>query len=105
MVNDRWVFGGFCETTKMGFLVEIPDKAATTLMPLVQRYVAPGSEIHTDGLRSYGGIPGLPVNPPYTHLVVNHSEHFVDPNTGACTNNVENYWGRAKTYPFFMTMC
>ena len=27
---------------------------------------------------------------------MNHSEHFVDPNTGACTNNVENYWGRAK---------
>ena len=28
----------------------------------------------------------------YTHQWVNHSEHFVDPDTDACTNAVEGIW-------------
>ena len=32
----------------------------------------------------------------YTHLMVNHSENFVDPYTGAHTNTMEGVWNAVK---------
>ena len=34
----------------------------------------------------------------YDHHVVNHSQNFVDPITGTCTNAVEAYWSRLKAW-------
>lgn len=96
VVQQRWVFGGVCRETGQGFLVLIPDKTAQTLLPLIEEHVAPGSTIHSDGLASYNNINTLPVIPPYQHLVVNHNRNFVDPQTGACTNNIECYWKNCK---------
>ncbi|RUS85680.1 hypothetical protein EGW08_006556 [Elysia chlorotica] len=96
VVQQRWVFGGICRETGRGFLVLIPNKEADTLLPLVRDHIAPGSIVHSDGLRSYNGIVHLPVVPAYQHFVVNHNQNFVDPQTGACTNTVECYWKNAK---------
>ncbi|GFO19927.1 hypothetical protein PoB_004643200 [Plakobranchus ocellatus] len=96
VVEQRWVFGDVCPATGQGFLTHIADKSAATLLPLIMRYVEPGSIIHSDGLPSYNNIATLPVNPPYQHLVVNHNRNFVDPVTGACTNHVECYWKNCK---------
>jgi len=43
---------------------------------------------------AYGGISNLPEG--YQHLTVNHSLNFVDPQTGAHTQSVENMWSRFK---------
>ncbi|KAL3095349.1 hypothetical protein niasHS_007448 [Heterodera schachtii] len=40
-------------------------------------------------------IPTIPM-PPYRHVWVNHTENFIDPATGACTNMVEGFWKNAK---------
>ena len=32
----------------------------------------------------------------YVHLMVNHSENFVDPYTGAHTNTIEGVWSQVK---------
>ena len=32
----------------------------------------------------------------YTHTTVNHSQHFVDPDDGTCTNWIESYWNAVK---------
>ena len=96
VVQQRWVFGGSCPTTKKGFLILVPDRTAATLLPLIQEHIAPGSVIHSDMWAAYNGIDQLPVNPPYTHHTVNHTENFVDPATGADTNHVENMWKNAK---------
>ena len=51
---------------------------------------------------AYNGIQqALPPNQvPYQHLVVNHSQNFVDPVTQACTNHVEVITN--MTYPEIM---
>ncbi|QQP51686.1 Uncharacterized protein FKW44_013120 [Caligus rogercresseyi] len=84
LVPERWVFGGYCPNTKEGFLFMVENRSATVLLPLIVENAA------------YGGIPQLPVLPPFQHEVVNHSQNFVDPGTGAHTNNVECYWKNAK---------
>jgi hypothetical protein len=96
MVKERWVFEGYCPTSGRGFLELVPDRSAPTLLPLVEKYIAPGSIVVSDGWRSYMRIQNLPVNPPYQHIDVDHSRHFVDPVTGACTNHVECFWKNVK---------
>lgn len=102
-VEQRWVFGAICRQTGHSFLVLIPNKEANTLLPIIQDRIAPGSIIHSDGLRSYDNIRNLPVNPPFQHLVVIHEHNFVDPITGACTNRVECLWKNCKKT--FKEMC
>ena len=47
----------------------------------VGQYIRPNTEVHSDLWRAYGGIRSLPEG--YNHLLVNHSVHFVDPDTQA----------------------
>lgn len=65
-VPERWVFGGVDRRTRLGFLVEVPGRTAATLLPIIQRYIAPGTDINSDGWLAYTGIRQLPVNPPFT---------------------------------------
>ena len=91
--RTTWVFGGVCRETGQGFLVVVDnDRSAGRLLPLIHEHIAPGTIIHSDGWTAYNGIVNLPVQPPYQHLVVNHSQNFIDPQTSACTNTVECYW-------------
>ena len=46
----------------------------------------------TVGAPAYNGVSDLG----FTHEVVIHERHFVDPVTGVHTNNVEAYWQRCK---------
>lgn len=89
---QQWVFGGFDITSKKGFLVAVDRRDANTLLPILQQYVLPGSNVVSDLWRAYNTIGNLG----YNHLTVNHSVNFVDPVTLAHTNTVENMWMRAK---------
>ena len=46
----------------------------------------------SDMWRAYGGIAAMG----YQHLTVNHQMNFVDPQTGAHTQNIERSWKAAK---------
>ncbi len=66
----------------------VPDLTATTLLPIIESHVAPGTTVHSDEWSSYRQVGTLPsVN---RHRIVNHSLHFVDPTTGVHTQNVES---------------
>ena len=93
VVKEQWVFGGICRDTKQCFLCVVPDRSAAVLLPIIERYVLPKTTIISDSWRSYIGIADIP-GKEYIHQTVNHSHHFVDPETGACTNTVESLWGR-----------
>jgi transposase-like protein len=54
----------------------------------IRENVAPGSELHTDALKSYDGLTE------YAHKVIDHAEAYVDGNVH--TNRLENYWSLLK---------
>ena len=89
---EQWVFGGIDRLTRECFLFTVPDRSGPTLLPIIQGSIRAGSTIMSDMWAAYGGIGALG----FTHLQVNHTFNFVDPNTGAHTQNVENNWKNAK---------
>jgi transposase-like protein len=67
----------------------VPDTKRRTLQVEVREHVEPGSEVHTDALRSYWGL-----DPEYVHKVVDHAERYVDGHVH--TNGLENFWSLLK---------
>ena len=91
VLPNQWVFGGICRETRDCFLVSVPDRSAGTLVPIINKYVAPGTTILSDEWRGYHNL-----HQNYQHLTVNHSIQFVNPVTQAHTQNVESMWVKAK---------
>ena len=56
--------------------------------------IQPGTHVYSDKLRRYDCIGNLPEG--FDHSTVNHSENYVDPETGAHTQSIESLWGRLK---------
>ena len=93
-VEGQWVFGG-CQkddSDKM-FLVPVPCRTKDVLLPLIQRWILPGSVISSDCWKPYMSISNLPEN--YTHRKVNHSIGF-KAEDGTCTNTIEGSWRHLK---------
>ena len=64
----------------------VPNRSAATLLPLIQAHVAPGTIIHSDEWSAVGSLPNVSA-----HEIVNHSIEFINPTTGAHTQNIESY--------------
>ena len=94
---QTWLFGGIERTSKKSFVVplldplsnEIQKRNKATLVPLIKKYIKPGSIIISDCWSAYVSL----TEEGYTHYSVNHSEHFVDPHHPEVhTQNIERYW-------------
>lgn len=80
----------------------VDDTKASTLIPIIRKYIAPNSVIYTDGW-DYGGLEGL-----YSQRSVDHGAHFygmryedADGNeVMVCTNGIENVWSHFKRMLF-----
>jgi transposase-like protein len=85
-VDGVWVLVGI-ERLPNGkiFLVPVEDRSSDTLSQHILNHVHPGSTVMTDQWRGYVDLQALG----YNHLTVNHSQNYVDPDTGACTNTAE----------------
>lgn len=94
--RQKWIVGFYDLENKIGFSRFIENRTFETLLRMIESHIYPGSIIHTDCWSGYNGISTINVNPPFIHQTVNHSQNFVDPNTGCHTNNVEAYWGSLK---------
>ena len=48
-MDGQWIFGG-CEKGQSNkiFLVPVPDRTKDTLLPLIQRWILPGTKIHSE---------------------------------------------------------
>eukprot|EP00731_Ephydatia_muelleri_P027606 Em0019g479a len=93
IVDGHWVFGGMERLTGECFLVEVEHRDAATLLPLIQQYIRPGSVVYSDEWSAYNQLATVAG---CNHQTVNHSLHFVDPNTGAHTQGVESMWSCCK---------
>jgi hypothetical protein len=52
-----WVFGMVERSTKSAKIFIVPDRTTETLWPLINENVAYRSTVHSDGYRSYQGMP------------------------------------------------
>eukprot|EP00112_Aurelia_sp_Birch-Aquarium-sp1_P014725 Seg3191.4 transcript_id=Seg3191.4/GoldUCD/mRNA.D3Y31 product="putative transposase-like protein" pseudo=true protein_id=Seg3191.4/GoldUCD/D3Y31 len=91
-VEGVWVFGGIERESKKCFFEAVPDRSAPTLIPIIQRYVLPGTVIMSDCWKAYSSLK----DEGYWHLTVNHSIQFVNQENGACTNMIESTWNALK---------
>lgn len=92
-VEGQWIFGGreTNDTSKV-FMVPVANRKKVTLLPIIEKWIAKGSIIHSDCWKSYNDLSKMG----YTHLTVNHSKEFKNKETGACTNSIESDWRHAK---------
>lgn len=103
----EWVFGGIGRYSKQAFKVRVTGRSIRDLIPLMKRFINPGSIIVSDGWSAY--TLGLPAQNQWSHFWVNHSTHFVAPNQvihGANhapnqqelvhTQVIERHWGDLK---------
>lgn len=93
-VEGVWVLGGVEKTeARKLFMIPVPDRSANTLFQAINEHVLPGSIISTDLWRGYNQLNRMNN---YTHYTVNHSRHFIDPQSGVNTNTIEGTWNAVK---------
>ena len=83
---------GFERGSAKAFMVEVDNRSAATLLPIIQQHILPGTTVLFDEWRSYSCVPSLGMS----HQTVNHSIHFVVPSTGAHTQGIESTWAATK---------
>ncbi|EFO92117.1 hypothetical protein CRE_12442 [Caenorhabditis remanei] len=90
-----WVFGMIERGTSKIIMFRVSRRNAQTLIPIIRKYIKPGTTIISDAWRAYGGIAQLQEG--YNHGVVTHKTNFVAPNDKRIhTQSIEASWGALK---------
>ena len=77
-----------------GYMELVSRRDAQTLLPIIQAHVLPGTIIYSDEWAAYNQVQNIPNVT--AHATVNHSLHFVDPQTDVHTQNISSCWNRVK---------
>lgn len=95
VASERWVFAGLDMTTNLGFVVFAPDRTLSTLLPLIEKFILPGTTIHSNerDVYSNGRIGQIPVDPPFVHKTVDHEIAAVKRMWGTCKAKFTNMSG------------
>lgn len=91
VVEGSWILGMIERGHSEKYRLEIcPDnkRDSITLIDLIKKHVAIGTTIHSDCWKGYFDLKLHG----YHHDTVNHSEEFVNSQTGAHTQNIESSW-------------
>lgn len=89
IIRDQWIFDGIERNTKKVFILSVPNRSIEILLPIIRKYVVPGTTIYTYKWRAYDAIRN---ENSYIRQTVNHSVNFVDPETGVHTHNIQRLW-------------
>jgi transposase-like protein len=95
LIDGKWIVGGICAETGDCFLslTDCNRRNADSLVGIIKDRVHAGSIVVTDCWKGYQGL----TEQGWLHLTVNHSVNFVDPHTGAHTQNIEALWSKLKS--------
>lgn len=94
-VEGVWVVGGVERTPERKcFVVAVDRRDAETLRSVIENNVHPGSIIYTDCWKGYRDEDLAAIG--MGHDTVNHTYHWVQPETGVHTNTIEGTWFAAK---------
>ena len=77
---------------KQIFMIPVHNRKESTLIPIIKKWIKPGSIIHSDCWKAYSKLSKIG----YTNVTVNDSKDFVNKCTAACTNSIESDWRHAK---------
>jgi transposase-like protein len=94
LVEGTWVLG-IIDVHTNDFRIEVcPNNSrnAETLLPIIQNNVEVGTTIMSDCWPAYNELEAKGFN----HLTVNHSRHYIDPDTWANTQKIESSWRAMK---------
>lgn len=91
-VKGKWFFGLFERETKKLLLFPVDKRDATTLIPLIQRHILPGTTIYSAEWCAYKNLNDLG----YEHQIVKHKVQVSE--TGAHIQNIESTWSDAKAW-------
>lgn len=92
IIEGQWVFGGTERGSRNFFLVPVPDRSSKTLVKIIKENIKDGTTIYSDCWKAYDRLD----EDGFQHLTVNHSHNFVDPDSGAHTQNIERLWRDMK---------
>lgn len=92
IIKQTWVFGCFERESRKIFITPVVNRSAETLLGFIKNHIENGTTIISDCWKAYD----LLSNEGFTHLKVNHSLNFVDPISGAHTQNIERLWRDVK---------
>ena len=84
-VEGVWVFGGIERESKKLLVTTVTDRSSATLIPIIKKFILPGSKIISDCWKSYDCLS----KEGYSHGTVNHSVEFVNSEMGDYTNTIE----------------
>ncbi len=88
-VEGVWCICGIERTPeKRCFVLPVENRNSNTIKDIIERYVLPGTIIHTDCWKAYNE-PCKELG--FEHLTVNHSKGFKNPENGVHTNTVEGF--------------
>lgn len=90
--EERLFFAAFCASSSEGFLAPIVDRKAETLLPLIEKHILPGTEIHSDQSPEFNLIGDCMVKLKYQHEIFKSAADFVCPVTGDAINHAEVLW-------------
>ena len=58
-MDGHWVFGGIERGTIKSLMVVVDDRSAATLIPIIQKYILPGTLIISDEWQAYSSLSSL----------------------------------------------
>ena len=111
-IKEIWIFGGIERESGKCFVIELLEgfniedmpkderlkrlpRDKGTLLPIIQKFIRPGSIIYSDGWKAYNCLS----ENGYTHNTVIHETHYVNPlNPVVHTQTVERMWRDLKEW-------